>query len=100
MKKKCMDSARVKRAQFHTLRKYFETLAMKEREFVPNYFSRAKEVSNKMRFYDKKMHDVTIVEKILHSLRPNSITSSAQLKRILIRSALTNCRILYCFINK
>ncbi|XP_022888471.1 uncharacterized protein LOC111404000 [Olea europaea var. sylvestris] len=70
MKKKYQGSARVKRAQLQALRRDFETLQMKDGESITSYCARTMEISNKMRFHGKKMEDVTIVEKILHSLKP------------------------------
>ncbi|XP_060201928.1 uncharacterized protein LOC132630362 [Lycium barbarum] len=70
MKKKYQGSTRVKRAQLQALRKDFETLEMKEGEFVTNYCARTMEITNKMRFHGEKIDDVFIVEKILRSLTP------------------------------
>ncbi|KAG6530472.1 hypothetical protein ZIOFF_012711 [Zingiber officinale] len=70
MKKKYQGSARVKRAQLQALRRDFETLQMKDGESVTSYCARTMEISNKMRFHGEKMGDVTIVEKILHSMTP------------------------------
>ncbi|KAL3516251.1 hypothetical protein ACH5RR_023153 [Cinchona calisaya] len=70
MKKKYQAYARVKRAQLQALRKDFETLQMKDGESVTSYYGRTMEISNKMRVHGEKIEDVTIVEKILHSLIP------------------------------
>ncbi|XP_006574251.1 uncharacterized protein LOC114388882 [Glycine soja] len=70
MKKKYQGSTRVKRAQLQALRRDFETLAMKDGEYVFSYFARTMEISTRMRFHGEKMKDVTIVEKILQSLTP------------------------------
>ena len=70
MRKKYQGTARVKRAQLQALRRDFETLQMKEGESVMSYCARTMETSNKMRFHGEKINDVTIVEKILHSLTP------------------------------
>jgi len=70
MKKKYQCTARVKRAQLQALRRDFETLQMKEGEFVMNFCTRTMEISNKMRLHGEKMNDSTIVEKILRSLTP------------------------------
>ncbi|XP_030938351.1 uncharacterized protein LOC115963486 [Quercus lobata] len=70
MKKKYEGSARVKHAQLQALRRDFETLQIKDGEFVTSYCARTMEISNKMRFHGEKMEDVTIVEKILRSLTP------------------------------
>ncbi|XP_057959925.1 uncharacterized protein LOC131152212 [Malania oleifera] len=69
MKKKYQGSARVKRAQLQALRKDFETLQMKDGESVTSYCARTMEISKKMQFHGEKMDDVTIVEKILRSLK-------------------------------
>ncbi|XP_019257647.1 PREDICTED: uncharacterized protein LOC109235854 [Nicotiana attenuata] len=68
MKKKYQCSTIVKRAQLQALRRDFETLQMKEGEFVTNYCARTMEIYNKMRFHGENMGDVVIVEKILRSL--------------------------------
>ncbi|KAK3003670.1 hypothetical protein RJ639_018271 [Escallonia herrerae] len=68
MKKKYQGSSRVKRAQLQALRRDFEVLQMKDGESITSYCARTIEISNKMRFHGEKMEDVTIVEKILHSL--------------------------------
>ena len=68
MKKKFQGNARVKRAQLQALRKDFEILHMKEGETVSDYFARTLTIANKMRFHGETMTDVTIIEKILHSM--------------------------------
>ncbi|KAH0755017.1 hypothetical protein KY290_025287 [Solanum tuberosum] len=68
MKIKYRNTARVKRAQLQALRKYFETLQIKEEEFVISYNARIMKIRKKKTFHSEKMNDVTIVEKILHSL--------------------------------
>ncbi|KAH0737668.1 hypothetical protein KY290_036373 [Solanum tuberosum] len=70
MKKIYQGTARMKRAQFQSLRRDFETLQMKEGESVMSYCARTMEISNKMRFHGEKMNDVIIVDKILRSLTP------------------------------
>ncbi|XP_057980102.1 uncharacterized protein LOC131165939 [Malania oleifera] len=70
MKKKYQGSSRVKRAQLQALRRYFETLQMKDGEFVTSYCAMTMEINNKMQFHGEKMDDVTIVEKILRHLTP------------------------------
>ncbi|XP_074356633.1 uncharacterized protein LOC141696386 [Apium graveolens] len=71
MKKKYQGSARVKRAQLQALRKEYENLQMKDGESVTSYFARTMDICNKMRFYGEKMEDISIVEKILRSLKPS-----------------------------
>ena len=70
MKKKYQGSTRVERAQLQALKRDFETLQMKNGEYVTSYYARTMEISNKMRFHEEKMEYVTIVEKILRSLTP------------------------------
>ncbi|XP_057982379.1 uncharacterized protein LOC131167602 [Malania oleifera] len=70
MKKKYQGSIRVKRAQLQALRRDFEALQMKDGESITSYCTWTMEIGNKMRFHGEKMDDVTIVEKILHSLTP------------------------------
>ncbi|KAH0720094.1 hypothetical protein KY284_005124 [Solanum tuberosum] len=52
MKKKYQGFTRVKRAQLQALRKDFETLEIKEGEFVTNYCARTMEITNKMQSKD------------------------------------------------
>jgi hypothetical protein len=68
MKRKYGGNERVKRSILQALRKEFETLEMKSKEGVSDYFSRVMFVANKMRIHGEHMRDVTIVEKILRSL--------------------------------
>ncbi|RDX70116.1 hypothetical protein CR513_50669, partial [Mucuna pruriens] len=68
MKKKYQGSVRAKRQQLQTLRSEFETLRMKSRESVTNYFSRTMAIANKMRIHGDKTEDITVVEKILQSM--------------------------------
>ncbi|TXG72550.1 hypothetical protein EZV62_001129 [Acer yangbiense] len=68
MKRKYEGNERVKRSILQALRKEFETLEMKSREGVSDYFSRVMSVANKMKVHGEQMRDVTIVEKILRSL--------------------------------
>nr|XP_010317112.1 uncharacterized protein LOC101265058 [Solanum lycopersicum] len=67
-KKKYQGTARVKRTHLEALRRNFETLQMKKGESVISYCARTMEISNKMRFHEEKMNNITIVEKILRSL--------------------------------
>ncbi|XP_011004615.1 PREDICTED: uncharacterized protein LOC105111066 [Populus euphratica] len=69
MKKKYERSARVKRSHLQALRREFGTLEMKVGEGVSEYFSRVLTVANKMTTYGERMTDVTVVEKILKSLK-------------------------------
>ncbi|KAK0592913.1 hypothetical protein LWI29_027662 [Acer saccharum] len=68
MKKKYQGTTRVKRAQLQALRKDFETLHIKPRESVDDYFSRTMTIASKMKLHGKKMANVTVVEKILRSM--------------------------------
>ncbi|RVW79986.1 hypothetical protein CK203_047441 [Vitis vinifera] len=70
MKKKYQESMRTKRHQLQALRSEFETLRMKPRESVSNYFLRTMAIINKMRIHGEKMEDVTVIEKILRSMTP------------------------------
>ena len=68
MKKKYEGTAKEKRAQLQALRGDFETLHMMSGESVLDYFSRTMAIVNKMRIHGDEMADVTIIEKILHSM--------------------------------
>nr|DAD21450.1 TPA_asm: hypothetical protein HUJ06_022913 [Nelumbo nucifera] len=70
MKKKYQGNTRAKRVQLQALRREFEVLQMKLGESVSEYFSRTMAIANKMRIHGEKLEDVTIVEKILHSMTP------------------------------
>ncbi|TXG66880.1 hypothetical protein EZV62_008155 [Acer yangbiense] len=80
MKKKYQGTTRTKRQQLQALRSEFETLRMKSRESVTDYFSRTMAIVNKMRIHGDKTEDVTIVEKILRSMTPkfNFVVSSIE----------------------
>jgi len=66
VKKKYEGTAKAKRAQLQALRGNFETLHMKSRESMSNYFSRTMAIANKTRIHGNKMADITIIERILH----------------------------------
>jgi len=68
MKAKYQGNARAKRMQLQALRNEFETLRMKVRESVADYFSRTMAIVNKMRVHCDPLEDVVIVEKILRSM--------------------------------
>ncbi|XP_020412972.1 uncharacterized protein LOC109947423 [Prunus persica] len=70
MKKKYQGSTKVKRAQLQALRRDFETLHMKPDDSVDEYFSKTMAIASKMRLHGDKMDDVTIIEKIMHSMSP------------------------------
>ncbi|CAL9004135.1 unnamed protein product, partial [Prunus brigantina] len=70
MKKKYQGSTKVKRAQLQALRRDFEILHMKPEDFVDKYFSKMMAIASKMHFHGDKMDDVTMIEKILHSMSP------------------------------
>ena len=70
LKQKYQGSTRVKRAQLQALRKEFETLHMKARKSVKDYFARTLIIANKMRIHGEYMKDVVIIEKILRSMTP------------------------------
>lgn len=65
---KYQGNARVQRPQLQALRKDFEVLHMKEDESVNDFFARTLTITNKMRNLGEKMSDVTVNEKILHSI--------------------------------
>ncbi|KAF2305158.1 hypothetical protein GH714_002665 [Hevea brasiliensis] len=69
MTKKYQETAKAKRAQFQALRVDFETLKIKMGESVSDYFSRTMAIANKMWIHGEKLEDVTIIEKILHSMK-------------------------------
>ena len=58
----------MKRAQLQALRKDSETLHMKEGDTIYDLFSRTLTIANKMCFHGEKINDVSIIEKILHSM--------------------------------
>lgn len=68
MKKKFEGHTRVKWSHLQALRREFETLEMKVREGVSEYFSRLLSVANKMRMYGENMQDVKVLEKILEKI--------------------------------
>lgn len=71
MKAKYKGRTRVKSAQLQRLRRIFETLEMKTRESVSDYFGRVMETTNYMSNCRENMNDVKIVEKILRSVTEN-----------------------------
>lgn len=71
MKTKYQGNSRVKRAQLQTLRRNFELLEMRNKEFISDYFTRVMVVANDMRNCGDDMQDVKIVEKILRTLTEN-----------------------------
>ncbi|XP_017618108.1 uncharacterized protein LOC108462703 [Gossypium arboreum] len=68
MKKKYQGSVKVKRVQLQALMKDFETLQIKEEEYITSNCGRNMEICNRLWFHGEKMKDVTIVENILHSM--------------------------------
>ncbi|KAH0696074.1 hypothetical protein KY289_013556 [Solanum tuberosum] len=65
MKKKYKGTTKAKMALLQSFRANFETLQIKMRELVSEYFSRTMAIANKMRIHGEKLEDVTIIEKIL-----------------------------------
>ncbi|XP_061336898.1 uncharacterized protein LOC133283980 [Gastrolobium bilobum] len=68
MKKKYQGSAREKRQQLQALRSEFETLRIKSRESIADYFSRVMTIVNKMRIHGDRTEEIIVIEKILRSL--------------------------------
>ncbi|GLU12663.1 hypothetical protein SLE2022_293260 [Rubroshorea leprosula] len=68
MKKKYQGNAMAKQQQLKTLRAKFETLQMKMREPIDDYFSRTLAIVNKLLMNGERLEDITIVEKILRSM--------------------------------
>ncbi|XP_047267605.1 uncharacterized protein LOC124898033 [Capsicum annuum] len=68
MKKKYQGMAKAKQVQLQALRGEFEALRMQGGESVTEYFSKVLAIVNKMRIHEEKLEDVTIIEKILHSM--------------------------------
>ncbi|XP_049382685.1 uncharacterized protein LOC125847019 [Solanum stenotomum] len=65
LKKKYKGTTKAKMALLQSFRANFETLQIKMRESVSEYFSRTMAIANKMRIHGEKLEDVTIIEKIL-----------------------------------
>ncbi|KAL4367378.1 hypothetical protein GQ457_05G024780 [Hibiscus cannabinus] len=63
VKKKYQGSTRVKQAQLQALRKEFETLQMKTKEIVNDYFAQILTIANKMKANGELKSDTEIVEK-------------------------------------
>ncbi|CAL2228257.1 unnamed protein product [Prunus armeniaca] len=70
LKKKYEGSERVKRAVLQTLTRDFETLQMKSRESITDFFARTLGIASKMRSNGGTMEEVKVVEKIMRSLTP------------------------------
>jgi len=68
MKQKYQGSTKVKGAQLQALRRDFETLHMKKRETVNNYFGRTLTIANKIKTHGDSISQTIINEKVLRSM--------------------------------
>ncbi|MCH87958.1 retrovirus-related Pol polyprotein from transposon TNT 1-94, partial [Trifolium medium] len=68
MRRKYQGSTKVKRALLQALRREFEVLAMKESEFVDEYFARTLAIANRISAQGERLEQVAVVEKILRSM--------------------------------
>lgn len=64
-------STNVRSVKLQTLRREFKNIKMKESESVKDYYSRIKEIVNKLRSYGDDIADKNIVEKILINMTEN-----------------------------
>ena len=64
-------STKVNSVKLQTLRRDFENIKMKDSESMKDYYSRIKEIVNKLRSYGDDIADKKIVEKILISMTEN-----------------------------
>ncbi|MCI07000.1 retrovirus-related Pol polyprotein from transposon TNT 1-94 [Trifolium medium] len=65
MRRKYQGSTKVKRAHLQALKREFEVLAMKESEYVDEYFARTLAIANRMSAQGERLQEVAVVEKIL-----------------------------------
>ncbi|XP_047258238.1 uncharacterized protein LOC124890434 [Capsicum annuum] len=70
LQKEFQGDSKVIVVRLQSLRRDFETLMMKSGEPIADFLSKAVAIVSKMRSYDEKVTDQTIVEKILRSLTP------------------------------
>jgi len=68
LKKEFLGEKKVLTVKLQTLRREFETLAMKEKECVLEYLSRVFGVVSQMKIYGENISNETIVSKVLRSL--------------------------------
>ena len=68
LKKEFLGEKKVLTIKLQTLRREFETLAMKEKECVQDFLSRVSGVVSQMKIYGENISNETIVSKALRSL--------------------------------
>lgn len=70
LKRNCKDQYNQKGNKLQPLCSEIEMLRMKSGEPVSEFFSRTKEIINKMRVHGDKVEEVTVIKKILRSMTP------------------------------